>query len=261
MATATDGAGFVVDEVVAAVDVVDGGTVVVETGLVVLVVVVASLPQALASSPSDTAPAVKTVDLFRLFVISIHTLRRRQLLAPSQNLLPLNAMRPKKWLESNLSHSSRSRISEPNEVIGQLYCRSSQGNRGERHSYPWPHGLVADRSLTNKNPAQLSIDQTTVFKVDGGQRVLFNPIVLRVLPFGLITTLWQEMHAAHEIVGIEILWVHPGKKWHIVILRPQRWGHRDIPVVVHVVQQATNQVADEVGTKCPARSKVAKYPQ
>src|ERR1051326_5187436 len=63
-----------------------------------------------------------------------------------------------------------------------------------------------------------------IVEIDRGEFVLLGPVILGVLPFRLVAALWQEMHAAHQIAGVEVLRIDPGQDWHVLVLGPPRPG-------------------------------------
>ena len=53
------------------------------------------------------------------------------------------------------------------------------------------------------------VEEGTVVEISGGKLVLFGPVVLSVLPFGLVAAFRQKVHAAHQIPGIGVLRIDP----------------------------------------------------
>src|SRR6056297_2059647 len=105
------------------------------------------------------------------------------------------------------------------------------------------------------------VDQAAVVEVDGGELGLLGPVVLGVLPLGLVAALGHQVLAAHQIARVEVVGVDPRAELHVRVLRSQLWGHLGGPELVHVVQQAAHEVAEEVGAQGPAGPEVAEHPQ
>src|SRR5229473_1452466 len=92
---------------------------------------------------------------------------------------------------------------------------------GRREKPPEPE--ASQLGCPSDAPTGSLVDERTVVEIGGGELVLLGPVVLGVLPFGLVAALRQQMHAAHQIAGIEVLRIDPGQQGHVVILRPQGW--------------------------------------
>src|SRR4051812_47855517 len=64
------------------------------------------------------------------------------------------------------------------------------------------------------------IDEGGVIKVDGRELVLLAPVILGVLPVRPVAALRQQVHAAHQIAGVEVLRVDPRQERHVAVFRP-----------------------------------------
>src|SRR5258708_2053511 len=82
-------------------------------------------------------------------------------------------------------HAQRSR--------GNALCAAAPGDADESAAAA---GGAATRSL---------VAEGGVVEVDRGKRVLLAPVILIVLPFRLVAALRQQVHAAHQVAGIEVL--------------------------------------------------------
>ena len=72
------------------------------------------------------------------------------------------------------------------------------------------HGANEENRASSRRRQSL-VDENTVVEVGGGKLVLLAPIVLGMLPFGLVAALGQHVHAAHQIAGIKVLGIYPGQ--------------------------------------------------
>jgi hypothetical protein len=68
------------------------------------------------------------------------------------------------------------------------------------------------------------------------------------------------VHAAHDIAGIEVLWVDPRQPRHVLVLGAQRRHHPSRAFFVHVRDEPADEVGDEVGAQRPARPEIAEDP-
>src|SRR6516164_9487729 len=89
---------------------------------------------------------------------------------------------------------------------------------------------------TSRYPAMIGslVSERCVVEVDGGKLVLLGPVVLGVLPFGLVAAFRQEVHAAHHIAGVEVLRIDPRQERHVSVLVPQRRRHLPRSSFLHV---------------------------
>ena len=85
------------------------------------------------------------------------------------------------------------------------------------------------------------------------------PLVLQhVGPRLAVALLVQEVLRAHDVAGVEVVRIGPRPHRHVLILRAQRRDHRRGALVLHVRQQALDQVADQVHAQGPAVPEVAE---
>src|SRR5689334_7445230 len=61
------------------------------------------------------------------------------------------------------------------------------------------YGATESRSASTS-----TVHEGLVVKIDRRDLIFLRPVVLAVLPFGLVAALGQEMHVAHHVAGIEI---------------------------------------------------------
>src|SRR5580658_3887048 len=80
----------------------------------------------------------------------------------------------------------------------------------------------------------LRVNEQRVVEVGSGEFVLLGPVILGVLPFGLVAAFGQEVHAAQHVAGVEVLLVDPRVARHVVVFRPQRRGHLPRAFLLHV---------------------------
>jgi hypothetical protein len=81
-----------------------------------------------------------------------------------------------------------------------------------------------------------------------------------VLPFRLVAALRQQMDGAHQIAGAEILRIDPGQMRHVLVFGAQRYLDTFDAFLRHVVQQAADEIADQVDAQSPARAEIAENP-
>ena len=67
-----------------------------------------------------------------------------------------------------------------------------------------------------------AVTELFALQVDRGDVVPLAPVVLRVLPLGLVAAFRQQVHAAHQVVGVEVVRIHPRQDLHPLVLAPQR---------------------------------------
>ena len=81
-----------------------------------------------------------------------------------------------------------------------------------------------------------------------------------VLPFRPVAPLRQQVHAAQDIAGIEVLGIDPRQQRHILVLRPQR--RRDHPgtLRLHVVEQPADEIGDQIRSQRPTRPEISENP-
>ena len=77
------------------------------------------------------------------------------------------------------------------------------------------------------------VDERAVVKVGGRELVLLSPVVLGVLPFGLVASFRQQVHAAHQIARIEVLRIDPGQQRHILVLGSECRRHLPRVLFLH----------------------------
>ncbi len=65
----------------------------------------------------------------------------------------------------------------------------------------------------------------------------------------------------HEVAGIEVVGIHPGEEFHVLVLRAEGDIHALCALCVHVVEQAADEVGEEVGAEGPAGAEIAKDPE
>ena len=81
-----------------------------------------------------------------------------------------------------------------------------------------------------------------------------------MLPFRLVAALRQQVHAAHDVAGVEILGVDPRQERHVLVLGTQRRHHASRVYFVHVLDEPADEVGDEIGAQRPARPEIAEDP-
>ena len=81
-----------------------------------------------------------------------------------------------------------------------------------------------------------------------------------MLPFRLVAALRQEVHAAHQIPRVEVLRVYPLQQGHVLVLRPQCRRHLARTPFVHVIEEAADEIGDQIGAQGPARPEVSEDP-
>src|SRR6516165_6420391 len=101
---------------------------------------------------------------------------------------------------------------------------------------------------TSRYPAMIGslVSERCVVEIDGGKLVLLGPVVLGVLPFGLVAALWQEVHAAHHIAGVEVLGIDPRQQGHIRVLSAERRCDLPHAFVLHMVEQSAHEVGHQI---------------
>src|SRR6516164_5297128 len=92
------------------------------------------------------------------------------------------------------------------------------------------------RRLTTHGAPGSLVDERTVVEVDGGKLVLFDPIILGVLPFGLVAALRQQVHAAYHVAGVEVLRIDPRQERHVLVLGPQCRRHLPCALFLQVIE-------------------------
>src|SRR5580704_18039106 len=108
---------------------------------------------------------------------------------------------------------------------------------------------------------ELLVYQRAVVQVSRRYLILFSPIVLRVLPFRHVETFRQQVHAAHDIARIEILWIDPGLQRQILLLGPQSWRDLARACCAHVIQQPAGEIRNQVGPQRPAGAEISEHPR
>ena len=84
--------------------------------------------------------------------------------------------------------------------------------------------------------------------------------VLRVQP-GQVTALSGKLvQATLDVAGIEVVLADPGLKLHRLVLVAQSWHNHRERLPVHMLEQTTHIITEQVCAKRPARSEVAKNP-
>ena len=94
-----------------------------------------------------------------------------------------------------------------------------------------------------------------------GNSSFSRPVVLGVLPFRLVAALGQQVHAAHQIAGIEVLRVDPGQQRHVLVLGPQ--GHGDLawrPSRFMWLSSRQTKSATRSDAQRPAGAEIAEHP-
>ena len=104
------------------------------------------------------------------------------------------------------------------------------------------------------------VHERGVVEIDRRELVLLGPVVLAVLPFRLVAALGQQVHVAHHVAGIEILRIDPGQQRHVVVFRPQRRGDLLRALLLHVRQQAADEIRHQIGAQRPAGAEIAEHP-
>ena len=82
-----------------------------------------------------------------------------------------------------------------------------------------------------------------------------------MLPFGLVASLRQQVHAAHQIAGIEVLRIDPRQQGHVLVLGPKRRRHLSRALFLHVIEQPAHEIGDQISPQGPAGSEVAEDPR
>src|SRR5690606_11513024 len=106
----------------------------------------------------------------------------------------------------------------------------------------------------------LLVNELCAGEIDERQHILLRPVILRMLPFRLVTALGQEMHAAHHVTRIEVLRVEPRLDLHIVIFRAKRDSDFLSARLLHMPQKAGNEVTENVHTQRPACAEISEHP-
>src|ERR1700693_2815452 len=96
-----------------------------------------------------------------------------------------------------------------------------------------------------------AVDELRAVEADGGELVLFVPVVLGVLPFLLVAALRQQVHPAHKVARIEVLRIDPGQQRHVRVFRPETRRDPFRALLLHMVEQPADEIADEVGAQRP----------
>jgi hypothetical protein len=79
-------------------------------------------------------------------------------------------------------------------------------------------------------------------------------------PFRLVATFRQQVHVTCQIARVEVFWVDPRQQVHVLVLGPQLRGHPARPVALHVIDQAADEIGDQVRAQGPARPEIAEDP-
>ena len=117
-------------------------------------------------------------------------------------------------------------------------------------------GKTGARSIRRR----LFVDKGAVVQIDCWKLVLFGPVILVVLPFGLVAALRQQVHAAHHVAGVEIFRIDPRQQRHVVVFRPQRGRHLGGADRLHVLEQPAHEVGDQIDPQRPARPEISEHP-
>jgi hypothetical protein len=67
-----------------------------------------------------------------------------------------------------------------------------------------------------------------------------------MLPFRLVATFRQQVHVTCQIARVEVFWVDPRQQGHVLVLGPQLRRHPARPLVLHVIDQAADEIGDQV---------------
>ncbi len=82
-----------------------------------------------------------------------------------------------------------------------------------------------------------------------------------MLPLPLRSPLRQQVHGAHEVARVEVFGVDPGEEIHLLVFRPQRDLDAFRALLLHVREEAADEIGQEIGAQRPARPEVAEDPE
>ena len=97
-------------------------------------------------------------------------------------------------------------------------------------------------------------------EVDIREFVFLVPVVLRVLPDIFGAALRQEVHGPHEIARIEVLRIDPGQDFHVLVFLAQLHAHLADTLLIHMLQEAGDEVAHQVDPQRPRSTEVSEHP-
>jgi cytochrome d ubiquinol oxidase subunit II len=89
-----------------------------------------------------------------------------------------------------------------------------------------------------------AVDERPVVEVRLGQDLELLVVLQHVDPGLAVALLEQDVLRAHDVAGVEVLRVGPRPYPHVLVLRAQRGDDHGGALVLHVRQQALDQVAD-----------------